>query len=330
MLTMSENSMSSTQLAMVVKVARMYHEEGLSQPAIAEHFRVSQSRVSRWLKEAVRIGVVRTIVVAPEGLLTSLEDSVRTKYGLKDVVVAEVASTSSDAAMLSSIGSVAAAYLEVTLTGNNRVGLSSWSSTLLATAHAMTRRNVKTAHSIIQVIGGVGNPAVQVRATQLAEQFARVTGADPRFLPAPGIVASKEGRDVLMSDPFVAQIAEEWKTLDTLLVGIGTIQPSPLLKDSGNSLPETSLQHLAAAGAVGDVCLRFFDVDGKLVPSEIDDRVLGIGVDELQAVDRRIGVAGGAAKYEAIRAAVLGGWVDVLITDRITAERLAVDQTHTK
>ena len=37
---------------------------------------------------------------------------------------------------------------------------------------------------------------------------------------------------------------------------------------------------------------------------------------------RRIGIAGGSSKFEAIRAAALGKWVDTLITDLHTAERL--------
>ena len=37
----------------------------------------------------------------------------------------------------------------------------------------------------------------------------------------------------------------------------------------------------------------------------------------------RVGVAGGARKFEAIRGAMRGKWIDVLITDLGTAQRLA-------
>jgi 3,4-dihydroxy 2-butanone 4-phosphate synthase / GTP cyclohydrolase II len=43
----------------------------------------------------------------------------------------------------------------------------------------------------------------------------------------------------------------------------------------------------------------------------------------MRRIPRRIGVAGGPAKYAAIRAAIRGGWVNVLITDQHTAQRLA-------
>ena len=78
-------------------------------------------------------------------------------------------------------------------------------------------------------------------------------------------------------------------------------------------------------GAVGDVCLNFFDADGAHVVSDLGDRTLGIDEATLKAIPRRIGVAGGRRKHAAIRAALVGGWCDVLITDSATAEVLLAD-----
>jgi len=60
-----------------------------------------------------------------------------------------------------------------------------------------------------------------------------------------------------------------------------------------------------------------------VLTGEFNDRILGLRPEQLKAVPRRIGVAGGARKHEAILGALRGGWVDVLVTDSITAERLA-------
>ncbi|MBT2548907.1 helix-turn-helix domain-containing protein [Arthrobacter sp. ISL-65] len=109
------------QLGLMVKAARMYHEQNLSQADIAEKLNVSQSRVSRWLTDAVREGIVRTIVVAPPGTESDLEDAVAAKYGLSAVVIADL-QTDDEAAIIRGIGATAAGYLEVTLTGGNRVG----------------------------------------------------------------------------------------------------------------------------------------------------------------------------------------------------------------
>ena len=313
--------LSSDRMSLLTKIARMYHEQGLRQPEIADRLHISQSRVSRFLKEAVAIGVVRTIVIAPSGVYPELEEAIRDRYGLTDVVVVEPAE-SQESSIITALGVAGAAYLETTLTATDRVGISSWSSTLLATVDSMTPRTVRSAAEIVQVIGGVGNPSVQVQATHLTDRFARVTGGSPRFFPAPGIVSSAAVRDALLEDAYIRDLAAEWKNLSVVLAGIGSLQPSPLLKDSGNAISEADLDALRAVGAVGDVCLRFFDADGNLVDTELNDRVVGISSDDLRAVQRTVGIAGGERKFEAIRAAARGNWVDVLITDLATARKL--------
>src|SRR5580698_5477828 len=50
------------QLRLIAKVARMYHEGGVRQPQIATELNMSQARVSRLLRQASEIGVVRTVV----------------------------------------------------------------------------------------------------------------------------------------------------------------------------------------------------------------------------------------------------------------------------
>lgn len=312
------------RMSLLTKVAVMYHEQGLRQPQIAERLHMSQSRVSRLLKEAVASGVVRTIVVPPAGTYPELEESVRAKFTLADVVVTDAAEDD-QRTLLSALGSSAAAYLETTLTGGDRIGISSWSSTLLATVDAMAPRPGRVAEEVVQVIGGVGNPGVQVQATRLTDRLARLTGALPHYLPAPGLAPSAMVRDALLADPAIAELSAAWARLTVVLAGIGSLTPSPLLQSSGNAISEADSDRLRPLGAVGDVCLRFFDADGALVRGELDDRVVGIGLDQLRAVPRRVGVAGGASKFAAIRGAVRGGWVNVLITDVTTARRLVAE-----
>lgn len=322
----SVSRLSPEKLDMVTKIARMYHEQGMRQPEIAERLHVSQSRVSRFLKEAVALGIVRTVVTPPPGVHTELEEQVRDEYGLADVVVTET-SGDDDAAVISGLGAMAGSYLETTLSANDRVGLSSWSATLLAAAYAMSPGPVRTAHEVVQVIGGVGDASVQVEATRLTDRFARVTGGEPKFFHAPGIVGSRATRDALMEDPYISELAQEWRNLSVLLAGIGSLNPSELLAASGNAVPEQEMEALRAAGAVGDVCLRYFDADGAFVNTELDSRVVGISSEDLRAVPRKVGIAGGTRKFEAIRAAARGQWVDVLITDATTARRL-LEEPH--
>src|SRR5262249_11957134 len=129
-------------------------------------------------------------------------------------------------------------------------------------------------------------------------------------------------RESMLSDPAIAAVTARWKTLTMALVGVGSLPPSQLLRESGNAVADADQKELLAAGAVGEVCHRFFNDHGARVSSDLDDRVVGIDPDTLRAIPRRVGVAGGHSKHRAIRAAVIGGWINVLITDLATARAM--------
>jgi DNA-binding transcriptional regulator LsrR (DeoR family) len=135
-------------------------------------------------------------------------------------------------------------------------------------------------------------------------------------------VATEETRRALMREDSIAQALDAFPDLTVLLAGIGSLKPSPLLRASGNAVSGGDEDLLRAANAVGDVCMRFFDSSGAAVRSHLDDRILGIDSDTLRRIPRRIGVAGGQRKHDAIRAALLGGWINTLITDSSTASYL--------
>ena len=304
---------------MLTRVARMYHEEGLPQREIASRLSLSQSRVSRMLRRASETGIVRTVVTVPPEVHADLEDELRAAYSLRDVVVVDDAS-------LPALGAATAAYLDATVAAGERIGIASWSATLMAAADAMSAPVASQAEEVTQLVGGIGDPAVQFRATGLTARLAELTGARAVPLPAPGLLRSVALRDALVLDPAVAGVMDGWDELTLALVGIGALEPSVLLEQSGNAICATELGDLRERGAVGDICFRFFDAGGRAVDSPLDARVLGIAPERLHAIPRRIGVAGGTHKYPAVRAAVRGGWINVLITDAASAHRLAEER----
>jgi DNA-binding transcriptional regulator LsrR (DeoR family) len=308
------------QLRLLTKVARMYHERGIRQTDIADTLHLSQARVSRLLKRAAELGIVRTVVAAAPGVHTEIEEALEKKYGLAEAVVVDVEGT--DEEMIAGLGSAGATYLETTLTGQERMGISSWSQTLLAVVDRMRPFRVPGAESVVQLMGGVGNSSVQTQGNRLLTEFARLVGASATFVPAPALVGNRTMRESLLNDAAMDSIAKEWQRLTMVLAGIGSLPPSPLLRASGNAADLADQDRLHAAGAVGDVCLRFFDSAGTLLPGDLDDRVVGIDADTLRRIPRRIGIAGGESKHNAIHAAVSGGWVNVLITDTGTAAAL--------
>jgi deoxyribonucleoside regulator len=58
------------------------------------------------------------------------------------------------------------------------------------------------------------------------------------------------------------------------------------------------------------------------ISSSLMDRVIGIDLSTLSKAKRVVGIAGGIRKTAAIHAALKAKRINVLITDRATAERL--------
>jgi DNA-binding transcriptional regulator LsrR (DeoR family) len=156
----------------------------------------------------------------------------------------------------------------------------------------------------------------------VTRRLADLIGGEATLLPAPGIVGSRGARDVLLKDRFVREALDLFRKVTVALVGIGATEPSRALASSGNIFSPQELKLLAGKGAVGDICLRFFDVEGKPVITELNDRVISMDLDEMRVVRRVVGVAGGRRKINAIVGAVSGKLVNVLITDLGTAERM--------
>lgn len=312
-------TLNPERLRLITKIAALSHEEGLTQGEISTRLNLSQARVSRYLKAAVAEGIIRTVVVQPSGIYIGLEKALEQKFKLREVVIVEHIE---GRGLTASLGSAAATYLETTLTSNEHVGLSSWSSTLLAMVEAMRSRPRKVVKEVVQLIGGIGSPQAQIRASHLVGHLAALTSAEPKYLATPGVAASREIKSAFLSDPSVVSTMAAWEKITTLIVGIGAFPASPLMAASGNALSPEEEAQLAEAGAVGEICLRFFDATGNDMRPSIEDRVISISAAAMKAIPRRIAVAGGEHKQNAIRASLEGGWVNVLITDAETARNL--------
>lgn len=314
--------MRPEELQLIARVAYMYHELSLKQTHIAQQLDISQATVSRMLKRAEKEGIIRITVTMPAGMYAPMENDLRQRYGLKAAIIVASEDESNDESLLYHIGSAAAYYIESTLGKDEVIGLSSWSTTLLAMVNSMQQLTRGGSAHVVQILGGVGNPSAEVYATRLTERFAWLVDGVATYMPAPGVAKTPAMREAFLADEFVQQATALFDSVTLALVGIGSVEPSKLLARSGNIFSEDELRMLREAGAVGDICLRFFDADGKPVITSLDERVISMRLEQLRRVTRTVGIAGGVRKVGAIRGALNGGLINVLITDRFTAARL--------
>jgi len=316
-----QNPSTREELRLMTKITYLYYKQHLKQSEIASRLDLSQATVSRILNRAEEEEIVRITVNIPTGIYSGLEDELCSKYGLKSAIIVHC-EDENDEAMFHHLGSAAAFYIETTLGKNEIVGLSSWSSTLLGMVNSMHRLSKASNAKVIQILGGMGNPSAKIYAAKITEQFANIVQGEAVYLPAPGLARSQEVRDELMSDPYVHAAFELFDKITLAIVGIGSVEPSKLLASSGNIFSTEELQALQEVGAVGDICLRFFDVNGVEVNLPLDKRVVSIQLSQLAHAKRIVGVAGGRRKINAIRGSMVGKHINVLITDHLTATAL--------
>jgi DNA-binding transcriptional regulator LsrR (DeoR family) len=309
-----------TDVRLLCKVSRLYYEQDLTEQTIADRLHLSRSKVSRLLKQARAEGIVQIRTVAPPGTFPDLEAALEARYGLIESVVVESAAPDVQDVATRDVGAAAARYLQQTIRDGDVLGIS-WGSALRSFVYALPPQAVSGVR-VVQLIGGLGPPTAETHATDLCRRLAGALDADLTLLPAPGIMQSVEGKEALFSDAHVRSALAAIPGVNLAFVGIGAPTPKSVVMRDESITDEVTRADLLARGAVGDIALRFFAAGGQPIVSDLDARVIGVTLDQLKTVERVVGVAGGPAKTAAIRGALLGRYVDVLITDHATALRL--------
>ncbi len=307
---------------LMIKVARLYHTHGLRQTDIAKRLQISQSRVSRLLTQAEEAGVVRTVVAVPSHIHADLEEAIEARYGVSEVHIVDAVSDD-EAEVTRDLAHAMASLLEEIAFEVPTIGVTSWSKTMRQVIEVLQPMRTKTQH-VVEMLGDLGPPDLQHAAARSTQRLATLTGAQPVFLRTPGVVPSAEIRALLLDqDTYAAEALAMLDAVDLALIGIGASTVDPVLRAGDNFFSEEQFEQARARGAAGEVCLHFIDADGAPIDTELDDLVIGASLEQLRGAKRRWGVAGGLRKREAVRAALRGGWIDTLVTDRATAGYLA-------
>ncbi|MFB3785547.1 MAG: sugar-binding transcriptional regulator [bacterium] len=309
---------------LLYKIAQAYYLDGLTQQQIAKRFNLSRPKVSRLLQQARDEKIVNITLVPPSGSLAGLENTLEDQYGLDEVILVPVSDPADTGEVARRLGPPAGEYLLRSLHDHDTLALA-WGTTLSAAVNALPCRSWNHL-TIVQMIGGLGPDDSNEHSAELVRRAARRLQAQFRLVRAPGIVATTAAAKALRADPQIADTLEHAARADFALVGLGVLSPGTVLRQSGTILGENDLALLKQSGAAGDIILRFLDEQGAPLGLDINKRIIGLTLEQLKKIPRVAGVAGGTAKYKIIRAALRGRWLNVLITDQQTGERLAADR----
>jgi DNA-binding transcriptional regulator LsrR (DeoR family) len=304
------------ELRIMARVALMYYQWDMSQTKIARQLGISQPTISRYLERSREEGIVRISIDFPKDVYTELEESLIMKYKLRDAVVVDCMDQDKRS-IQRDLGSAAAYYLESILRPNEIIGISALSRTILALVDTLHTVTSKPGIKVVQILGGMGNPADEMHANRLVSRVAKLLNGEAIYLPVTGIVATEAARNILLSDDYVKHVTQLFDKVTTCLVGVGGVEPNPLLEEIGDISSYIDL--LKEKNAVGDIHYRFYDINGNLIETGLEKRVIAMDLQQLKKVERSLCVGGGNKNMPA-------SWVHFAVIGLISLSQTALQQ----
>lgn len=304
----------------VVWAAWLYYADQLNQSEVAKALRVSRATVVNLLQEARERGIVTISLRSDLVARTTLARRLAERYQLVDALVIPSRSDRSlPEHLVERLGDAAARLLADQLRPKDVIGVA-WGRTVLAAARAITLAEAIAPLTVVQVAGS--STASEDFSPELCtSMLASRLGARCVNLLAPALLSTAELRDRLLDEPMLRHQLELVRSSNRILFGVGDLGAASTVRRSGYASAETVARY-AAAGAEAVVIGRYIGADGQGVAGALNDRMVGITLDELRSVSVRIGVAGGRSKLAAIRATLAGAYATHLVTDVDTAQAL--------
>lgn len=301
----------------ILEIARLHYEDRLPQAEIATKMEVSPATISRYLQKALALGFVETRVVSSAYRQFAKEAELVRKFGLSNACV--VPTMDSYAATEQQLAQSTARVIRDLVARGSIFGVSN-GRTVAATVAEMQRGRSADVE-VITLIGGVARAESASGTSEICRALAEKLGGQAWMLPVPAVVPNAGIAQAIVASDAAVAVFERMQRLSVAIIGIGGMAPGSSTFQHGLFDP-AHLAELIERKAAGSICARFFDADGKMLHSDLDDRTISISLAQLKAVPTRLGIAFGPDKVDAIRASMRGGYVSHLATDSDTANLL--------
>ncbi len=304
-----------------VRVAELYYDENKTQDEIGALLGISRWKAGRLLTQARESGIVRIEIVHPRARRLGLERELCGRFGLTDAVIVPDPDAESDAT--ARVAQAAADYLAALRPVPRVLGVS-WGRTLNEVAVRLPQ-GWATGVTVVQINGGVSLNRRPGGAATMAATIAERGSGHAVLLPSPAILERIETKRAIEADRTVADVLARAAAASGYLYSAGVADASSVLVESGYLTPD-DVTELVRKGAVGDVVGRYIDAAGDIVDPSLDERTLGLGLDELRSAATAIFVVAGSSKHDVARAVVSSGLCTVLVSDEGTARALLEDR----
>ncbi len=302
----------------MVQVAQMYYMDGLTQENIANQLGISRSSISMILSEARNYGIVDIKIKNPQINNDDLSEAMKNEFNLTSCCVVPV-----NAKLLKILTKVVAtqgAFLaEKEIKSHSSLGVA-WGTTCYECMMAFRNdSNLYDIH-VVPLIGGTNRIASEYQLNEMVRNMAEKLRGTPSFIYAPALADTIEEKEIIMKTMAMQSIVETWKKLDVALVSVGA---PPEYYNSKMQFDPYEMKKVFEADPtrpVGDICARRFSITGEFLNNDYNQKIMGIGEEELKGAGKVICIAAGSHKILSILGALHSDTIDMLITDENTAK----------
>ena len=176
--------------------------------------------------------------------------------------------------------------------------------------------------NIIQMIGATGYENKNYDGPLLAQYLSQKLNSQCLMIHAPLVVGNKEIAKSLMNDNTIKNILKKISNLDIAFVGIGCVELKNNSLYKTGYISEEELNKIKNEGAIGDICAHYYDINGKELDIDINNRVIGAKLSDLKKIKNVVGVASGLVKSKAVYSALMGKYLNTIIIDSELAKSL--------
>ena len=295
------------------------HAQGVKQNVIARLLGLSKPKVNRLLKEAYRRGILEIRLNPPYQKVLWLAERLKALSHLKEAVVIPWPNHEPEK-VLSMVGQMAAKYLVEELRDRPVTIAIGGGRTLYETIV-----NVDPGYSLkgVRIVPALGGAQGEhdTAVNYLAAELARRLGAQFFQLLVPAFCSSATEREMLIQMPQIRNVLEIARQADLLFFTVGAITPEVSSFHKFTRIPTEALQKIIEQEkGVAEILAQVIDEQGQPCGLKFAQRVVGLTLEEVRVIPRKIAVAALEHKVKPLAAALRGGFLDVLITDEATAK----------
>ncbi|MGP9745765.1 sugar-binding transcriptional regulator [Brachybacterium sp. AOP29-B2-41] len=306
------NGVSTTDRALLARVARLHYFESRSKSEIGQELNLSRFKVARLIDEARTSGVV-TITIDESGRVDpDLSQRLAAHLGLARCVVVD--GRNSIPEMRSDVGGAAAILLKEAVQGGDTVGMA-WGRTITAMTEHLTEL---PSVNVVALTGTVGSD-VSESPVEVLRRVSESAGGKAHAIFAPLVLDDALTASTLRRQPDIARVIEYFDVIDVAVLAVGSWDPP--ISQLRDALPPYERDEFEAQGVVAEVGGTLITENGGLLPG-FAERCLTISTRQLARVPRVIAVAAEAEKARAVHAVAQSALITDLVTGRRCAEAM--------